>query len=75
MASSARVHNRLKRALDVLRAVVDQLSSIAVRRDHEFVRRFNRLRELGIYESHVCEIADDVYAILPAMIRESGPCQ
>ncbi len=37
----------------------------AVLRDDEFVRRFNRLRELGIFESHVYEVADDVYTILP----------
>ena len=37
----------------------------AVLRDDEFVRRFNRLRELGIFESHVYEIADDVYTIFP----------
>ena len=36
----------------------------AVLRDDEFVRRFNRLRELGIFESHVYEVADDVYAVL-----------
>ena len=37
----------------------------AVLRDDEFVRRFNQLRELGIYESHVYELTDDIYAILP----------
>jgi quinol monooxygenase YgiN len=41
----------------------------AVLRDDEFVRRFNQLRELGIYESHVYEIADDVYAIPPEIER------
>lgn len=39
----------------------------AVLRDDEFVRRFNKLRELGIYESHVYEITDDIYAVLPAI--------
>jgi hypothetical protein len=38
-----------------------------VLRDDEFVRRFNQLRELGIYESHVYEITDDIYAVLPAI--------
>jgi len=41
---------------------------IAVRRGvthEEFVRRFNQLRELGIYAFHVYEIADNIYATLP----------
>lgn len=38
----------------------------ALLRDAEFVRRFNQLRELGIYESHVYEISDDIYSVLPA---------
>ena len=33
----------------------------AMLRDDEFVRRFNQLRELGLWESHVCEIADDIH--------------
>jgi quinol monooxygenase YgiN len=37
----------------------------AMLRDDEFVRRFNQLRELGIYEFHVYEITDDIYAIGP----------
>jgi quinol monooxygenase YgiN len=41
----------------------------AVLRDDEFVRRFNQLRELGIYESHVYEITDDIYAIRPEIDR------
>jgi hypothetical protein len=36
----------------------------AVLRDDEFVRRFNQLRELGIYEWHVYEIDDDTCAIV-----------
>ena len=39
----------------------------AVLRDDEFVRRFNQLRELGIYESHVYEMTDDIYAVLPVI--------
>jgi quinol monooxygenase YgiN len=39
----------------------------AVLRDDEFVRRFNQLRELGIYESYVYEITDDTYAIGPGI--------
>jgi hypothetical protein len=41
----------------------------AVLRDDEFVRRFNQLRELGIYESHVYEMTDDIYAIAPEIDR------
>jgi hypothetical protein len=41
----------------------------AVLRDDEFVRRFNQLRELGIYESHVYEITDDTYSIPPEIDR------
>jgi hypothetical protein len=37
----------------------------AALRNEEFVRRFNQLRELGIYEFHVYEIADNIYATLP----------
>jgi heme-degrading monooxygenase HmoA len=32
----------------------------AVLRDDEFVRRFNQARELGIWESHVYEVTDDI---------------
>ena len=35
----------------------------AVLRDHEFVERFNRLRELGIWESHVYEMTDDIHTV------------
>jgi hypothetical protein len=41
----------------------------AVLRDDEFVRRFNQLRELGIYESHMYEMTDDIYAIAPEIDR------
>lgn len=34
----------------------------AVFRDQEFVRRFNRLREIGIWESHEYEMTDDIRA-------------
>ena len=62
---SERSAGGLQRALGALRKAADHSSSHAVRRDDEFVRRFKRLRERGIYESHVFEVADDVYAILP----------
>lgn len=45
----------------------------AVLRDDECVRRFNRLRELGIYESHVYEMTDDICAIAPAAIGPERP--
>lgn len=36
-------------------------------RDGEFVQHFNQLRELGICESHVYEVADDASAALPVL--------
>ena len=36
----------------------------ALLRDDEFVRRFNQLRELGIWESHVYEMTDDIHAMV-----------
>jgi quinol monooxygenase YgiN len=41
----------------------------AMLRDDEFVRRFNQLRELGLWESHVYEVTDDVHAIVPSVNR------
>jgi quinol monooxygenase YgiN len=41
----------------------------AMLRDDEFVRRFNQLRELGIWESHVYEMTDDIYAMVPSVDR------
>jgi hypothetical protein len=40
----------------------------AVLRDVEYVRRFNKLRPLGIWESHVYETTDD----LDAMVSSEG---
>src|SRR5206468_9975660 len=37
----------------------------AALRDDEFVRRFNQLRELSIWESHVYEMTDDIHANVP----------
>jgi len=37
----------------------------AALRDDEFVRRFNQLRELSIWESHVYEMTDDLHANVP----------
>lgn len=39
----------------------------AVFRDDEFVRRFNQLRELGLWESHVYEMTDDIHANIPGI--------
>lgn len=39
----------------------------AVLRDDEFVRRFNKLRELGIWESHVYETTDDLHAMVSSV--------
>lgn len=39
----------------------------AVLRDDEFVRRFNQLRELGIFESHVYEITNDIDGNIPGV--------
>ena len=41
----------------------------ALLRDDEFVRRFNQLRELGIWESHVYEVTDDIHAMVPSVDR------